>query len=384
MATSAGVADVLASVERLAPLLTQHAGEAERERRAPPEVVSALAKAGVFRLFVPESIGGLETDVVSAVGVFEEIACTDASAAWVAMIGATSAVTSAYVSQDVAKRVYTTDAVVGGVVAPRGIGTPQPGAYRVSGRWAFASGCQHSDWIALACLVPKEPLPDGSPDQRFMLVPRDAIKVIDTWHVSGLRGTGSHDVEVTDAIVAREFSYSLAMGRPLHEGPLYAFSLMGLLAVSVAAVALGVARGAIDDIKELAGEKTPLGRRKTLSGWAIAQTGIASAEGELRAGRAFLHEAVGEMWQTLKSGGQPSAEQRALVRLAATQAVQGSVRAVDAAYNLGGGTSIYETSTLQRRFRDIHTLTQHIMIGPSSLEAAGRVLLGLDVAPGFL
>lgn len=384
MTVSAGAADVLASVERLRPLIAEHADEAERERHVAADVVGGLAEAGVFRLFVPKSVSGLEADVVSAVRLFEEISRTDASAGWVAMIGATSAVTSAYVAEDVAKRVYTPEAVVGGVVAPKGIGTPQPGAYRLSGRWPFASGCEHSDWIALACMVPKEPLPDGSPDVRFALVPRDAIKVIDTWHVSGLRGTGSHDVEVTDAIVAREFSYSLATGRPLHEGPLYGFSLMGLLAVSVASVALGIAHGAIDDIKELAGEKTPTGRRKTLSGWAIAQAGVASAEGELRAGRAFLHEAIGEMWATLESGGQPSAEQRALVRLAATQAVQGSVRAVDEAYNLGGGTSIYETSTLQRRFRDIHTLTQHIMIGKSSLEAAGRVLLGLDVPPGFL
>jgi alkylation response protein AidB-like acyl-CoA dehydrogenase len=159
---------------------------------------------------------------------------------------------------------------------------------------------------------------------------------------------------------------------------------MGLLAVSVAAVALGIGRGAIDDISELAAAKTPTGRRKTLADWAVAQSAIAGAEAELRAGRAFLTEATDAMWQTLAAGERPSDRERALVRLAATQAVRGAVRAVDAAYDLGGGSSIYETNTLQRRFRDIHTLTAHIMIGPSSLEAAGRVLLGIDVPPGFL
>ena len=159
---------------------------------------------------------------------------------------------------------------------------------------------------------------------------------------------------------------------------------MGLLSIAVAAVALGAARGAVDDIREIAVAKTPTSRRRKLADWNVAQVDFAQAEASVRAGRAFLIETIGDMWATLERGDSPSSEQRALVRLAATAAVQGSVRAVDTAYNLGGATSIYATSTLQRRFRDIHTLTQHIMVGQTSLEAAGRTLLGLDVPPGFL
>jgi alkylation response protein AidB-like acyl-CoA dehydrogenase len=376
-------AGVPASVERLLPLAAEHAEASERSRQLAEPVVEALRQAGVFQMLVPRAIGGGETDLAAAVRTFEELSRIDASTGWIAMIGATSAVTSAYLAEDVARRIYARS-IVGGVVAPRGTATPEGDGYRVSGRWAFASGCEHSDWIALACLVPEEPLSEGVPDQRFMLVPRKAIEVIDTWSVSGLRATGSHDVTVNHEVVRREHSYSMITGRPRHGGPLYGFSIMGLLAVSVAAVALGIGRGAIDDISALAAAKTPTGRRKTLADWAVAQSAIAGAEAELRAGRAFLTEATDAMWQTLAAGERPSDRERALVRLAATQAVRGAVRAVDAAYDLGGGSSIYETNTLQRRFRDIHTLTAHIMIGPSSLEAAGRVLLGIDVPPGFL
>jgi alkylation response protein AidB-like acyl-CoA dehydrogenase len=160
--------------------------------------------------------------------------------------------------------------------------------------------------------------------------------------------------------------------------------LMGLLAVSLAAVGLGIGRAALDEIRALAPKKTPVGRRKPLTEWNVAQVAIAEGVAALRSGRAFLLEAAGDTWATLEGGEEPSTEQRALVRLAASQAVQGAVRAVDVAYNFGGGSSIYESSRLQRQFRDTHTLTQHVLVGPSSFEAAGRALLGQEVPPGFL
>ncbi|HUF53771.1 MAG TPA: acyl-CoA dehydrogenase family protein [Dehalococcoidia bacterium] len=205
-----------------------------------------------------------------------------------------------------------------------------------------------------------------------------------TWDVSGLCATGSHDVVASDVFVPHGYGYQLGTARPVHEGPLYGYSVLGLLSVAVAGVALGIGRGAPDDFRLLAGAKTPTGRRKALAEWSIAQARYAEAEGALRSGRAFLIEAVEGVWQTLVRGERPSDAQRAMVRLAASTAVVGATKAVDAAYDLAGGSAIYSDHTLQRRFRDIHTLTAHVMIGQSSFEAAGRALLGLPLSPGFL
>jgi alkylation response protein AidB-like acyl-CoA dehydrogenase len=384
---SAGTALVEAAAA-LRPLILNHADAAERERRVASPVIEALSSAGVFHMFVPRTLGGGETDVATAVRVLEELGRADGSTGWIAMIGGTTGVVSAYLPEHVSREIYQPDAVTGGVVAPRGTAVVTNDGYRLSGRWSFASGCEHSRWLACACFVENGGelvrLPSGDPEPRMALFRTADARILDTWHVSGLRGTGSHDVEVTDLLVPEDYTYSFATGRPLHSGPLYGFSLMGLLAVSVAAVALGIGRAALDEIQAMAATKTPVGRRKPIADWNVAQLAIAEGEASLRSGRAFLLDAAGEMWDTLANGEQPATEQRALVRLAASQAVQGAVRAVDIAYNFGGGAAIYETSRLQRQFRDIHTLTQHVMVGPSSMEAAGRALLGREVPPGFL
>ena len=380
--------DLLKTASTLKPLIADHADAAERDRRVPKPVIDALAAARVFHIFVPRDFGGGEVDPATGVRLIEELSRADGSTGWIAMIGATTGVISAYLPAEVAREVYRPGVITGGVVAPRGTATATDGGYTVTGRWPFASGCEHSEWLVCACLVQGngelEGLPGGAPDVRMALFPASVVEIIDTWHVSGLRGTGSHDIAVTDLFVPRDYSYSVACDRPMQPGALYRFSMMCLLAVSVAAVALGIGRAALDEIHAMAPKKTPVGRRKPLSEWSAVQIALAEAEASLRSGRAFLFETVSEMWSALKGGADPSTQQRALVRLSASQAVVGAVRAVDIAYNHGGGTSIYESSRLQRQFRDIHALTQHVMVGPSSFEAAGRALLGQDVPPGFL
>ncbi|TMF08793.1 MAG: hydroxylase [Chloroflexi bacterium] len=372
-------ARLLEEVRQLAPLISNHCDAAERERRVAKAVIDELVSAGVFHMFVPRVFGGGEVDVATGVRILEELSKADGSTGWIAMIGATTGMISAYLPEHVASEIYRPGTITGGVVAPRGIAARENDGYRVNGTWSFASGCEHSDWLACACVVEgSDPL-----DVRMMILSAKDIQIIDTWYVSGLRGTGSQDIAVKDAYVPNGCSFSLT-GRPVHTTLLYGFSLMGLLAVSVGAVALGIGRAALHEIGELASAKTPTGRRRALADWNVAQMAIAEGEAALRSGRAFLFEAIAAMWSTLERGEEPAIEDRTLVRLAASQAVQCSVRAVDIAYNLGGGSSLYESSRLQRQFRDIHALTQHIMVGPSSFEAAGRALLGREVPPGFL
>jgi indole-3-acetate monooxygenase len=196
--------------------------------------------------------------------------------------------------------------------------------------------------------------------------------------VSGLRGTGSHDIAVRNLLVPATRSASLTHDRPVATGPLYAFPLFGLLAIGIASVALGIARRALDEIVALAGAKTPTAGRRTLSERSTIQAHVAEAEAAVGAARAFLHEVVGLGWDAARTRGAIDVPLRARLRLAATHATAASARAVDAAYTAGGGTSVYAESPLQRAFRDVHVVTQHMMVAPATWELTGRVLLGLE------
>jgi alkylation response protein AidB-like acyl-CoA dehydrogenase len=218
-----------------------------------------------------------------------------------------------------------------------------------------------------------------------VLFPRSDVEIVDTWHVSGLRGTGSHDMQVADLEVPAGRSGSLFTDEPL-DAPLYAFPVFGLLAIAIAAVALGTARGALDDLAELAGAKTPTLSTRKLAARSATQSEVARAEAAVAGGRAFLMEAIDRAWDaatTVERAGPGAAlpvAERTTLRMAATHATECSARAVDAAYNLAGGSAIYETAgPLQRRFRDVHAATQHMLVAPATWEVTGRALLGLEM-----
>jgi len=370
------VATILETVRALAPALRAQSDRIEQERRLPMELVRTLARAGVFRLCIPRSLGGQEAEPATILAVLEELARADGSTGWCAMIGATSGLTSGYLPEGEARTIYGTspDVVTGGVFAPTGSAVREDAAYRVTGRWRFASGCQHCDWLMGGCIVQD----GGSPRARMVFFPVRDAEIIDTWTVSGLRGTGSHDMAVRDLRVPVARSVSITDDRPVAPGPLYAFPIFGLLAVGIAAVAVGIARGALDEIEHLATAKTPTGGRRLLAERPTVQAQIAEAEATAGAARAFLSEVVDEAWHAARAAGAIPVPVRARVRLAATHATAAAARAVDVAYTAGGGTAVYAESPLQRAFRDIHVVTQHMMVAPATWELAGRVLLGLE------
>ena len=363
-------------VRPILPRIRAAADEIEAGRRIPLPLVHALADAGVFRACVPRALGGLETHPSVFVTVLETIAAADGSAGWCAMIGATSGVVSAYLPDAVAREIYGTDprTVTGGVFAPRGTAVPEGDGYRVSGRWPFASGSEHCAWLMGGCVVRG----GGAPQARMMLFPATDARILDTWNVAGLRGTGSHDMTVEDVFVPADRSVSIVTDRPRVAGALYAFPVFGLLAIGIAAVALGIARAAIDELVRLAREKAPYGSKRTLAERGVVQADVAQAEALVRAGRAFLYEAIERAWTAAELEGTIATADRVALRLAATHATIGAAKATDLVYNAGGGTSIYAASPLQRCFRDVHVATQHAMVGGSTLELAGRILLGLD------
>lgn len=365
VARARGAADVIA------PQLDQ----IESERRLPPSAVDALVGAGVFKLCVPRVYGGAQAQPATVVAVIEELAKLDGSVGWCAMIGATSGLMSVYLDEAIAREVYgPADAITCGVFAPMGRAVPAAGGYKVSGRWTFASGCQHSRWRMGGTIVASDPpelLPSGAPDVRSVLFRADETTIHDTWDTAGLRGTGSHDLEVRDVTVPRERTFSLITGAPRHEG--YTLSLFGLLASGVAAVGLGIARSALDAIIGLAGQKKLPGGKKTLAHRELVQLEVARAEARVRAARGLLFDALDEA-----AAAPDSLAARARLRLAACHAATESAAVTASAYELGGGSAVYRTSALQRQFRDAHVVTHHLMVSSTALTMAGRILLGVE------
>src|SRR5439155_19234269 len=380
---------LLDAVRAIAPRIRAAADRIEHDRRVPLELVRALTEAGVFQMCVPRTCGGSEVEPAIMIAVLEAIAEADGPAGWSAMIGTTSGVAAAYLPADAAREIYgRADVVTGGVFASQGRAVVVDGGYRVTGRWPFASGCEHCAWLMGGSVVVQNGaarlLPNGMPDSRLMLFPATDARILDTWTVAGLRGTGSHDIAVDDLFVPAARSLSLITDRPRERGPLYAFPVFGLLALGIAAVALGIARRAIDELARVAAGKTPTGSRRVLAERSVVQAQVAEAEAGLGSARAFVFETVESAWQAAKAEGVLDVRRRALLRLSATHATLAAARTVDLMYHAGGGTAVYASSPLQRQFRDIHVVTQHMMVAPATLELVGRILLGLEADTSML
>jgi alkylation response protein AidB-like acyl-CoA dehydrogenase len=362
----------------IAPTLAAQSVSIERERRIPQCVADELADLGMFRMLVPRDLGGFEVHPATMVRVLATLAQGDAACAWHVMTGATNGVLSAYLPHDTATAVWADNptVIMAGVFAPAGRATPVDGGYQLSGRWPFASGCDNASWLMGGGLVMGEHgtrlLENGKPEIRSFLFPAAEVKIEDTWDVAGLCGTGSHHIAVDSITVPSDHTCCLLSDAPQHDGALYRFPVFGLLAAGVAAVGLGIARAAIDACTQLA-KDDKRGARK-LAEQELMQHELAKAEGELRSGEALLLRTCDDTFRVARVG-ELALRQRALLRLAATQATRHAVRAVDAMYQAGGGTALYRSSSLQRHFRDVHAVTQHIMVSAHTDKTVGRVLL---------
>jgi len=368
----------------LAPRAASLAAVAEAERRLPAELSHELAEAGLYRACVPAALGGGEVPPDELLSAVETLATGDAAAGWCVAVCATAGMLAAYLEPAAAEEVFGDPAAVtGGVFAPSGRATADGDRLTVSGRWRFASNVDNCTWLMGGCTVLDGERPrmlaGGRPDIRLVLMRAGELEVIDTWSVSGLRATGSHDIAVDGLELPAARSASLISDPPRERGSLYAFPPFGLLAASIAAVTLGIARGALDDLAEMAGSKTPTLSTRKLAERAATQSGAARAEASVRAARGLLFEAVGRAAGAARSGGAIPLELRTGLRLAATHAVEASAGAVDSAYSLAGGSAIYETGPLQRRFRDVHAATQHMLVAPATWELTGKSLLGLEL-----
>jgi len=363
---------LLAAAEAAAAVAGQHADEAEQQRGLPPVVVAALRDAGVLRMCVPAAYGGPEVVPPTMLEVIERVARADGAAGWCTMIASTTSLLSHYVEPQQARRIWGDPMrITGGVFARLGSATRVEGGYRVTGRWSWGSGTRHCDVITGGAT--------GNGFSGSMWFTPDQVEFHDTWHTSGMRGTGSGDFSVAEVFVPEALATQPHVTGLQVDSVLGRFPDMTLLAVGVAAAGLGIGRHALDAIAELGMAKTPQFSSRTISQSGVAQAELAKAEAVLRSARAFLFDEVSQAWSVLQSGAPIDVASRARMRLAATHAAEAAVRAADTAYTLGGGTSVFESSPLQRCMRDAHVVTQHIMVAPRLYETLGKVHFGLDI-----
>jgi alkylation response protein AidB-like acyl-CoA dehydrogenase len=374
----------------LAPLVSAVRGRLDAERRLPDELVQAIGDAGLFAMWLPRAIGGPELPPLEFLEVIEELSRQDGSVGWCTAIAAGHGRFAGALPERAAEEIFGSGRVVlAGSLNPAGKAMAVPGGYRVTGRWAYGSAIAHSQWVYGNCVTHDHAGPhdgaDGGPPLRLCLFPRAAAEVIDTWQVSGLRGTGSHDFQVADLFVPEDHTVPLVRFNPVatQPGAIYAVPMASIFPSILTAVMLGIARAAIDALVTLAVGKTPAASQTVLREKALAQADIARAEALVRGGRAFLFNEVETMWQDVLAGCEVTMQRRALVLLAACQGARQAVQAVNLVYAAAGGTAIREDNRIERCFRDLHAAAQHFAVSEhSNLEPIGRVLFGLE--PGVM
>jgi len=370
----------------LSPFLTEIAAlgpDIERNRRMPDDLARRMAAAGLFRMLVPDAYGGGEVHPQVFFDTLAGTASADGAVGWVLMIGATTGLMAASLPETWSRTLYADhpDNITSGVTAPIGRAVPVEGGMRVTGRWPFGSGSQVSQWICGGCVIMDGDTPRQGPygpQSLLMFFPREDVTIHeDTWFTSGLCGTGSHDIEVTDVFVPEGRWVELGQ-RARVDAPLYRFPTLGLLAIGVSAVAIGIAERAIESFIELATRKVPTGSRRSLAERSGVQKDLARAQALVGSARALTRDAIERAWEAATGSGRLDTPHKAALRLAASNNAWSAAEAVDLLYHAAGGTAIYQSSPLQRCFRDVHVATQHIMVAQPTYEVLGKISLGID------
>lgn len=386
--------DYVARARALVPFLAEAASRTEAARELAGDVVAALHEAGLFRVLLPRWLGGGETAPSEFVATIETIARGDASTAWCLCQMNVCSLASVYLSREAAQEVFgVSDAALAWGSTPYAKAVRVEGGYRVTGEWDFGSGCHHATWLGGHCpVIDEEGNPvadeDGLPAERTVLFPKSAAKISDAWHTIGLRGTGSDRYSLNALFVPEKHAITMLTrwpDQPRREmAAPYCFGASSIYASGFGAAAIGNARGMLDLFIDLARRKTARGMTNPLAESAITQIAVAEDDTLLASARTHLVQTLREIETAATRGGGLTMDQRMRIRAAGTFAIRQATRVVDRLYELAGTTAIFDGNPLERRFRDAHTVSQHLQGRISHFETVGKHLLGIECEPRFL
>ena len=379
--------DCLANARALAPRIAAAAARIESGRELPPDIVDALHEARLFRMLVPRSLGGEEVSPIVFMQTVEELAKADASTAWCVAQTSVCSTIARSLKPETGAKIFKNDprgVLAWGPSTSKAKAIAEPGGFRVTGEWPFASGSRHATWLAAHSVVyePDGQLrrdANGDPIQKTFVVPRHSATIEDVWHVIGLKGTGSDTYALTDVFVSEDCAighHALDTAEWHEHGPLYSFTIYQLFGSSFPAIALGIARAILDAFLALAQTKKPVASQSLLRDSAVVQSQVGLAEAQLAAARTFFFAAWEEIWQAAQSN-KMSLDQRVRLRMASIHASQQARQVAEMAYLAAGATAVFESNPFERRFRDIHAVSQQAQSQLSIYEAIGRHFLGL-------
>lgn len=372
---------IISNARTIGPIIEEEADTFAKERRLTDNAVELMRRAGLFRIAFPKTWGGPEMDILSQCVVMETLGYHDASAAWVAMICSDGGHFATRIDETEARALYPSlDLLTSGVIAPMGQAHVVDGGFKVTGRWTFGSGCLHADRLIAGCILfengKPQMGPEGKPEFRAFWLPKDKVEIHDTWHTTGLAGSGSNDYSVQDVLVKRALSF-----HPFRAGarlePLYRYQ--GFFVANLPSVALGCARRMVDDFRELARRKILPPTLTPLKNEYRAQVALAEATTRLDAARAYQDSSLRSIWQTLSKGETPTAAQRAAVGMMVIHGVQEALRVGEVVCEAAGSAALYASSPFDRRRRDLITMANHIMGQHKTRATMGQLLFGEEV-----
>ena len=374
---------LMAAVQEIAPIIRKHSDDAERERRLSKPALEALRETGLLGMATPKSLGGLETDPITRALVVEEVSRHDSAAGWTLENPIDWAFFCSRLPDEGVEEIYSKG---GDVLIAAQFGRPlhatsTAGGYRISGRAPFVSNCYDADWISCTAVVDADQQSEAEQETLMVYFPAESSEIIDTWHVMGMRGTGSNDVSVTDVFVpkARTFPMLPEYEAGSHyQGPLYRMPIVGAAGTGIPTPMLGVARRALDEVTELALTKTPVAASVPLTERSSAQIQLGKAEAILRSGRLLLLHTVSEAWERCQDGKPHSLKQKADLLLGSTHAMASAAEAVDLACRIAGTTSIRTTNPLEQCFRDVQTMRHHVFASEARYGTFGQVYFGVE------
>ncbi len=360
--------------QKFADQAAERVDEISEGRRIPADLAGEMADAGLFRLLLPKSLGGVQIDHPSFVEIVRLFALADASTAWCVNQNNIFSTDSARMPKETAMEIWgqPRGIITNGPPSPDTMAVPVNNGYMHSGHWDFSSGSSHATWLAARGPV------EGRPGEvRTFLIPKSEARMLDTWHVNGLRGSASFSFEVNNLFVPEAHTY-LELNAPNDPGPMYVIPKNALFSTGFATISLALARACLDDAIELASKKMQFLMSTAMIDLSTVQRQIGETESILRSADSYLRDSRLALWNSACERGTLTMDERINVRMSSTYAIREATRVVDSAYELFGSQAIFARNPLQRRYQDMHVIAQQFQGRASNYETAGRYFLGIN------